>query len=195
MKNIAKIAVLSACLITQFCLAQDAESFSVIKTCSQDICSVYRIFEDNSKKIVKFDANKISDIKKIDDNLYYFHISCGSPCGYGHYITSKDLFLTKDNEVLFDKNRKCIIYADWNDHKIFSRILSDKKPLNKLIYNFSNIAKYKDNEDYQELLDSEPLHQIFKEDAFIDNKGILHLYAFGKKSNLITLEIKDACES
>lgn len=195
MKNGAKITVLSACLMTQFCLAKDANKFLVIKTCSQDTCSVYRIFEDKSKEIVKFDASKISDIKKIDDNLYYFHISCGSPCGYGHYITRNDLFLTKDNEILFDKNRKCIIYAKWNEHKIFSRILSDKKPLNKLIYNFSNIAMYKDNEDYQELLDTEPLHQIFKEDAFIDSNGILHLYAFGKQSNLITLEIKDACES
>ena len=195
MKTIAKITILSACLITQVCSAKDAKNFSVIKTCSQDICSVYRILEDQSEEIVKFNSNKISDIKKIDNNLYYFHISCGNPCGYGHYITSNDLFLTKDNEILFDKNRKCIIYADWNEHKIFSRILNDKKPSNKLIYNFSKIAMYKDNEDYQELLNTEPLHQIFKEDASIDSNNILHLYAFGKQSNLITLKIKNACES
>lgn len=195
MKNITRITILLACVIAQFCLAEDAKDFSVIKTCSQDMCSVHRIVEGKSKEIVKFDSNKVSDIKKIDDSLYYFHISCGNPCGYGHYITSKDLFLTKDNEILFDENRKCIIYADWNEHKIFSRILSNKKPSDKLIYDFSNIEKYKNNEYYQELLNEEPLHQIFREDAFIDNKGILHLYAFGKKSNLITLEIKDACES
>lgn len=103
--------------------------------------------------------------------------------------------MTEDNEILFDEKKNCVIYADWNEKKIFSHTFNSRKPYHKLLYNFSEVADYKNNEDYKELLETEPLHQIFKDDAFIDEKGVLHLYAFGKESNLIKLKIKNACES
>ena len=195
MKNFKKVVIFSACLITHYSLAKNPENFSVVKTCKKETCTVSSTFEGKRKEIVEFDINKISDVKKINNTLYYFHISCGNPCGYGHYVTKDEVFLTEDNEILFDEKKNCVIYADWNEKKIFSHTFNSRKPYHKLLYNFSEVADYKNNEDYKELLETEPLHQIFKDDAFIDEKGVLHLYAFGKESNLIKLKIKNACES
>lgn len=190
MYKILKISIFLFLLLPKIVLSQDEIGFSLSKECSKETCSIFRVV-NNKKNIITSDKYRISDIVKINDEIYYFHISCGNPCGYGHYVTRNNLFITEDNEILFDEKRKCVVYAESDTMKIFYRVIDDKT--SKEVYDFHKADKYNNSDHYNELLDMKPLHEIFKEDAFIDNKNNLHIYAFGYNSNLINISIKNIC--
>ncbi len=166
------------------------------KQCQNSECDFLRETNNKSEKLITFIEDKSSDVEMIDNRLYYFHLSCGSPCGYGHYVTAKNLLIIADSEILFDKKKQCLIYTAKSDNKKdnYDKLLAyDFKNLrSKVIYDF-NTSKY-NNEEYQELLNLEPLHQIFKKDAFLDDNGTLFLYAFGKEDSKITLKINNVCK-
>lgn len=168
----------------------------VSKECTQDSCTFSRVINSQKEEIVTLSNDRLSDVKKLDSDLYYFHLSCGNPCGYGHYVTVDDVFVTQDNEILVDKQKKCIVYADWTQKKLYSHNLNYPSSQIKLLYDFETDYRYiNDIEDMQELLSLKDLDELFKEDAVIDDNGTLHLYLLGKHQNILDLEIENACEA
>lgn len=188
-KNHLKIAIILFFFVSNFCLAEKVDLFSIDKQCLEDKCSLIRALNSKREEIAIFDRHRVSDISRLGNNVYYFHVSCGGLCGYGNYVTRKNIFVIEDEEIIFDEKRECVVYADSEKRQIFYRLL--KNNYSKKVYDF---YIFESDDYYQELLSMEPLHKILEKDAFIDENNELHLYLFGKNSKLLNINIKNICE-
>lgn len=144
-------------------------------------CKIIRTKDGVDEELISYQGSRLHRLKKLTDQLYYFYISCGSPCGYSHYVTHNDFYVAfKYSEVLYNKERNCLIEA--KDRKIYTvNLLTQTK---KEIFDFDAHKKYQ-TPDYDEVFALNfNLAQLIKEDTYLDDNNRLHVYLVSKDADM-----------
>ncbi len=201
--QLKKITVtILAIFISTYCESMIDTNFYVYRQCDDLKCIYIKVKNGKEEEITSFFINKSDFVRKINNNLYYFYLSCGSPCGHDYYITPKETFVVDHySEILLDEKKQCLIYGSKSDKSTFHAKIHSynfKTGRSKVIFDFLK-SKYNDAGDetlgyYEELFHSyTPFSLLFKKDAVMNDDGTLFLYSDGKENSQISLVIENAC--